>query len=146
MTMDFRALGYSELWPKLTFHTEETKQVPTLQAAGRKLRGRTSLPWRVCENAVLGFSGPWGMKVKIGEGQPLPCLITRNHFPQGCITTYFQQVRCGAPLACPPKPVPIPSHTLTTSLSLNHIPDQTLFSLFPKLKTNVYICMYSTAL
>lgn len=62
MTGDFRALSTITLWPTQTFHAEESKQVPLLQAAGRRPGVTASLPCRICEGAMLGFSGPWGME------------------------------------------------------------------------------------
>lgn len=145
MTGDFRALSIITLWPTQTFHTEETKQVPLLQTAGRRPGVRASLPCRICEGAMLGFSGPWGMEVRMGEGQPLPFLITRDHVLQDCTTT---SSKWDMGPSCMTYKIRARSSSLLTlqqfAFSLTtHIPDQTLFSLFPKLKNQciyMYVC------
>lgn len=144
MTGDFRALSIITLWPTQTFHTEESKQVPLLQAAGRRPGVRASLPCRICEGAMLGFSGPW--EVEWGWVKVSPFHFSQPEIKFSRIAQPLPASEMGAP-SCMSYKISARSSSLLTlqqfAFSLTtHIPDQTLFSLFPKLKKPMYIYLY----
>lgn len=149
MTGDFRALSIITLWPTQTFHTEESKQVPLLQAAGRRPGVRASLPCRICEGAMLGFSGPW--EVEWGWVKVSPFHFSQPEIKFSRIAQPLPASEMGAPLLHVlqnQRRVLIPSHTPTICLFFNHThsrPNTVQFVSKIK-KTNVYISVRSLLL